>query len=282
MKNVRFWHLQTRAWARGDELAALLGGWFGSFFCPRCCLCSPAREPCLSGFTGSSLNGQIPLVSASLGLALSSLTYLPTRPRKYTVPPLRWELQSGRRGCAARGRGLRSVFRALRNLRKGSWVGSGDPINVLDESLGEVGRSLGDLSGVALCSLLGFTGAATGTIRTLGPVTGGVAITRSKVNTRAGRHGPMQPAELGGRSHLRRADAEAIPPLPNRGPSSPPDDPRKRRVTTQGPSGLPQGWGRVSNLRAAGASRAPAADWRVEGLTDQALKDWRNRRPESE
>lgn len=134
----------------------------------------------------------------------------------------------------------------LRNLRRASWVGSGDPINVLEESLGEVGRSLGDLSGVALCSLLGFTGAATGTSRTLELVTGGVAITRSKVNTRAGRHGPTQPAELGGRSHLRRAGAEAIPPLPNRGPSSPPDDPRKRRVTTQGPSGLPQGWGRVS------------------------------------
>lgn len=84
----------------------------------------------------------------------------------------------------------------LRNLRRTCLrSGSRDPINVLEESLGEVGRSLGDLSGVALCFLLGFTGAGTGTHRTLEPVTGGVAITGCKVNTRAGRHGPTQPAE---------------------------------------------------------------------------------------
>lgn len=171
----------------------------------------------------------------------------------------------------------------LRNLRR-PCLGSGsrDPINILEESLGEVGKSLGDLSGVALCSLLGFTEAGTGTSRTLEPVTGGVAVTGCKGNTRAGRYGPTQPAELGGRSQLPHAGAGAIPPLPNRGPSAPLDDPRERRVTTQGPSELPQGRGRVSNHRALGASRAPAPDWPVEGLTDQELRDWRNRRPESE
>lgn len=134
----------------------------------------------------------------------------------------------------------------LRNLRR-PCLGSGsrDPINILEESLGEVGRSLGDLSGVALCSLLGLTEAGTGTSRTLEPVTGGVAVTGCKGNTRAGRHGPTQPAELGGRSQLRQAGAGAIPPLPNRDPSAPLDDPRERRVTTQGPSELPQGRGRV-------------------------------------
>lgn len=101
------------------ELAALLGGWFGEFLLSQVlplfsCTCAVSLR-----LHGSSLNGQIPLVSVSLGLALSgvlsSLTYLPTRPRKCKVPPLRQELQSGKRECAAHGKGgLLSVCRGLK------------------------------------------------------------------------------------------------------------------------------------------------------------------------
>ena len=45
--------------------------------------------------------------------------------------------------------------------------GSGDPLNILEASPGAVGRSLGGLSGVAVCTLLCFTGEGAGTRRTL-------------------------------------------------------------------------------------------------------------------
>lgn len=132
-----------------------------------------------------------------------------------------------------------------------------------------MGRSLGDLSGVALCFLLGFTGAGTGIRRTLEPVTGGVAITGCKVNTRAKAPRPNAAREKSsGAAPSSGAPVRgAIPPLPNRVLSRP-DDPRKRWVTTQGPSELPraEGGSRITELRRVKGARS---DWPVEGLTDQ-------------